>query len=164
MAEVEMPTDEEILAVAKQMAAGKRSKPAWNADDVRFKLRGYDRTPFLDVLQHWLENGPSVGDVEALAKKSPDKWASAVTQLARIAGFTEKTESTINHNISVTHMSDSQLEDEIKQRVAAMQGVIDVPYREITAPAPLGDGEPHSQAVSEMLARQNVSQEGDSTQ
>lgn len=113
-----MPDDIEQLA-ADLLAQNEanlvhgRKKPRFTADELRMKLRHYNRDPFLELLHHWIVNSPSAEDIEKLAKRSPDKYISAITQLARIAGYTEKTEATVDVNINVTKMSDSQLEDEL---------------------------------------------------
>jgi hypothetical protein len=161
LAEIEQPSVADVQAALTASINGKRSRPAWNADDLRKKLQGYDRTPFMDLLQHWATNGPTAADIEALAKKAPDKWVSAMTQMARIAGFTEKTETTINHNVNVAHMSDSQLEDEIKARIEKLS-VIDVPYHDIDASAPAERTDIHANAVTKLLEHaENAQDPGD---
>jgi hypothetical protein len=99
---------------------GSTRKPQWNADELRMQLRNYNRTPFLDLIQHFLEAAPTIQDIEKLASRSPDKYIAALTQLARIGGFTEKTESTTNINLNVATMSDSQLEDELRKAQAEL--------------------------------------------
>lgn len=124
----------DLIAKSDGVVKHGRRKPRFNADDLRMKLRHYDRQPFLDLLQHWIDNSPAAEDIEKLAKRSPDKYVSAITQLARIAGFTEKTEATVDVNINVSRMSDSQLEDEL-----AKHGLlVDASYSQVLTPSAEG--------------------------
>lgn len=142
---IEENADDQILANATpeqlaQASAGMvhgRKRPKFSADDLRLRLRQYDRTPFLELLQHWLENSPRTEDIERLVKRSPDKFISALATLAKIAGFTEKTESTVNINMNISQMSDSQLEDELKRQAAQLGLAIDAEFTPIP-PAPAG--------------------------
>ena len=85
-----------------------------SGDELRMRLRQYDRTPFLDLLAIWLESMPTEDQIAAFARKNPDKWVNSLSQIARTAGFTDKTELTHNINLVVGQMSDSQLEDRLK--------------------------------------------------
>lgn len=90
-----------------------------------------NRQPFLDVLEGWLRAAPKPENLENFANTHPDKWANSMVSLARIAGFTEKSE--VQHNVAVTvkHMSDSQLEDELQKRLEELGHVIDVEYADV---------------------------------
>lgn len=83
-------------------------------DDIRQKLQTYDRSPFMDVLLSFLEGSPSPDAIKAFAERNPDKWASAMASVARIAGYTEKTEINQSVHVTVSRMSDSQVEDRLK--------------------------------------------------
>ena len=87
----------------------------FTGDELRKRLRLYDRQPFIELLAAWLECAPTMEAVHAFAVRSPDKYATAITQIARVAGYTEKTESTHNINVNVGQMSDSQIEDQLRQ-------------------------------------------------
>lgn len=106
------------------MTAVNSRRPQWDGDELRGRLRQYDRAPFLDLLSHWLENAPSADAIDKLATRSPDKYISALTQLARIAGFTEKSEATVDINVHISQMSDSQLEDYIRANMNVIEGTI----------------------------------------
>lgn len=90
------------------------AKYGFTGDELRRRLQAYDRTPFLDLLGVFLECAPTELDIKAMAKKNPDKWMNAMSQLARTAGFTDKTETTHNVNLNIGQMSDSQLEDRVR--------------------------------------------------
>jgi len=49
------------------------------------------------------------------ANKYPDRYAGAIRQLAQIGGFTEKREVSVDVHVNIRTMSDSQLEDRLKQ-------------------------------------------------
>lgn len=92
-----------------------KAPPAFTGDELRKRLQAYDRTPFLDLLAIMLESAPTADDIARLATKTPDKYIAALSQLARTAGFTDKTEQTHTINLNVGQMSDSQLEDRARQ-------------------------------------------------
>ena len=127
-----LAVEAELARRAAQPSAGTGIKPLWNGDDLRTRLRQYDRTPFLTLLQQFIEQGPTDDAIAAMAEKWPDKWVGSLVQLARIAGFTEKTESTVNVNVHIADMSDSQLEDEIKREMAEL-GILDAEFTELPA-------------------------------
>lgn len=117
--------------VGELAAANPRTtKPLWDADALRARLRQYDRTPFLTLLQQFVEQGPSDEAIARMAEKWPEKWVQALVQLGRLAGFTEKTEATINVNVAIGQMSDSQLEDELRREMAQL-GIIDADFESI---------------------------------
>lgn len=140
-------------------------RPEWDGDDLRGRLRQYDRAPFLDVLHHFMQNAPTDEAVRKLAERSPEKFVAAMTQLARIAGFSEKTEATVDINVHISQMSDSQLEDYIKTNMKVIDAL---PMPEghgvhgtstqlaQSAPAALAD----MREVSVPNGRQGVSQTG----
>jgi predicted ArsR family transcriptional regulator len=117
----------EIEAAKREAGKMKGQKPLWRADDLRTRLRQYDRTPFLTILQQFIESGPSDEAIERMAEKYPEKWVAALAQIARIGGFTEKTESTVNVNLQIGQMSDSQLEDSLRQEMLAL-GITDAEF------------------------------------
>lgn len=131
----------------------RRGAMSFTPAELRGRLRQYDRTPFLDLLAVWLECAPSAEDIQRMAHKSPDKWVTAMTQIARSGGFTDKTETDINMNVSVSKMSDSQLEDRMR-KMAEQLGLpapsdiyaefeeVDVPAEASSAPDEGGVTEP----------------------
>lgn len=92
-------------------------KPLWSADQIREKLRKYDRTPFMDLLGGWLECAPTPEALVAFADRWPDRYASSLLSISRIAGFAERREvlAELTGKIQVEHLSDSQLEDKLRQ-------------------------------------------------
>jgi len=92
-----------------------RHKPRWNGDQLRAQLSLYDRRPFLDLLAEWLECSPDPEDIKKFASKYPDRYAGAIRQLAQIGGFTEKREVSVDVHVNIRTLSDSQLEDRLKQ-------------------------------------------------
>jgi hypothetical protein len=111
-------------------------------DGIDAKLRNYDRTPFLDLLAAYLDAFPSAEALEAFAEKYPDRYVTALGHIARVAGYTDKTESSINVNINVRAMSDSQLEDRLKQlakQVEVPATVLDLEAVEVSPHEDEGD-------------------------
>jgi hypothetical protein len=95
--------------------------PNWTADDIRTAMRKYNRSPFQDLMAVWLEQGPTAEEIRQFARKSPDKWATAISQMAKTAGFSERREN-LNMSFNVSELSDSQLEDTINS-IAQYMGI-----------------------------------------
>lgn len=95
--------------------------PIIRADELRTHLRSYNLTPFLDVLEEWLRNAPTDQAIHRLAETMPHLWAGSMIQLARMAGFTEKREIHHSGHIDLREVSDTELEDMIRTRTAALQ-------------------------------------------
>lgn len=117
----------------------------FTGDELRLRLRAYDRTPFLDLLAVMLECHPTEEDIRRLAKKSPDKYVAALSQLARTSGFTDKTETTHTVNVQVGRMSDSQLEDRLRMMADQLQLPSPLPeyaeFEEVTATSEASPGD-----------------------
>lgn len=92
----------------------------FNSADLRKKLRTYDRAPFSELLALFLENMPSEEAIHQFANRYPDRYASALSNIGSLAGFSSKTEQTHNVNVNVGQMSDSQIEDELRRRMQAL--------------------------------------------
>lgn len=109
-------------------------RPSWHAGDLTAQLRRYDRTPFLELLAAWMECAPSLEAIEAFAIKKPDLWVKAMTDLAKISGYSEKQETI--HTIRVDQLSDSQLEDRARELAERLN--LPIPTLDIT-PSPIPD-------------------------
>ena len=103
------------MATGKQMNRPQYMTPAFTGDDLRKALSRYDRQPFMDVLAAWMECAPTAEEVLAFAAKKPDAYIKAVSDLARMAGYTDKREVEVNLNLKLGAMSDSQLEDRMRE-------------------------------------------------
>src|SRR6185437_7116968 len=87
---------------------------------LRERLDRYTRDPFKDVLTQLLQVRPTPEAMFQWALEHPDKWASAVSVMAKLAGYADQQE--INLNITdTTQMSDAQLLQrlvELRQRLS----------------------------------------------
>lgn len=101
-------------------------RPSWAIDDLTNKLRSYDRTPFMELLAYWMECAPNQEEIEAFARKKPDMWVKALTDLAKVSGYSDKQE--VLHTYRVDQMSDSQLEDQANElaRKLGFSNLIDI--------------------------------------
>lgn len=95
--------------------------PAWTIEDIQRALRTYDRSPFQDVLAHFADACPDADSLAKWARKYPDRWATAVSHLSRVAGFSERRELAVSH-LHPSQMSDSQLEDRLAS-IATFAGI-----------------------------------------
>lgn len=93
-------------------------KPLWTAEQIREKLRKWDRSPFMDLVAAWLECAPTPEALVSFADRFPDRYAASLLALSRVAGFADKKEITADVSGTVIHrveeMSDSQLEDHLR--------------------------------------------------
>jgi hypothetical protein len=85
------------------------------------KLSLFDRKPFTELLTLWLAIRPDDKTLQEFAMRSPEKWISAMQIIAKLAGFTEKTESAAGDSLTdIAQMSDSQLEDKLKELLGTL--------------------------------------------
>jgi len=89
-------------------------RPLWDGEQLRQKLQAYDRTPFLDLLALFMECTPTPQTIMAFADKYPDRFIAAMSSLGKMGGFSERREIDVNMQQSVAKMSDSQLEDKLR--------------------------------------------------
>jgi hypothetical protein len=99
-------------------------KPMYDRVSVGKQLQRYSRQPFIDLLHHWLMQHPSPEAIAAMAELEPHRYAASLRTIASLAGYTEKTEIEHNININVREMSDSQLEDELRNAMKTIEGEV----------------------------------------
>jgi hypothetical protein len=91
------------------------------------QLSGYDRTPFIEQLAEIMLNGPRAADWRKFAIKHPDRWTQSLATMARVAGFSEKTEALNLHLMAdITGLSDADLSArlrEMNEAIAALSSV-----------------------------------------
>lgn len=97
--------------------------PLWTAEELRSQLRLYDRRPFIDMLAIWAECAPDPVDIIAFAERNPEKYIAALQSLGRLAGFTEKKEIDVDVHVHIRALSDSQLEDKLKQITHKLEAI-----------------------------------------
>jgi len=87
------------------------------------------RDPFRNELVKVLTASPNKKAIKEFASKYPDRWAQTVAILARLSGFNEQIEvlKDVHIELKIKTMSDSELEDEIKGLVDA----VDVEVQEV---------------------------------
>lgn len=108
------------MAIGKMSRRPESMSPAFTGDDLRKALSRYDRQPFMDVLAAWMECAPTPDEVLKFAAKKPDAYIKAVSDLARMAGYTDKREVEVNLNLKLGAMSDSQLEDRMRELASTL--------------------------------------------
>jgi len=84
-------------------------------DMLRRELETFSRAPFQGALVDLLEGKPSLEDIKIWAQASPDRWAQALTILARLSGYHEKREVIQSFHILIAEMSDAQLLSELEK-------------------------------------------------
>ena len=99
-------------------------------DDPAFldMIRERSTDVFLKPLNRFMDNGPSDEAIKTWARINPDGWARAVSTMARLAGWSEKSEVTHKHRGVVAHlhaMSDAELLAAARDSVGSFSIVID---------------------------------------
>jgi hypothetical protein len=118
----------------RQVSTGRKAG-LWTADQLRARLRKYDRTPFIDVLALWMECTPNAEVIEKFAEVFPDKFVKALEALGRLSGYAEKREIDVNLTAQVSALSDSQLEDRVRR--AAQKIGLDMPEIKVLEHEPI---------------------------
>lgn len=123
----------------------------FDAGQVLAKLHRTDRTPFIELLAGWLECAPDMDAVKAFARKSPEKYVLAISQIARLSGYADTTRHEHQHHINVNTMSDSMLEDKLRERLGAlglpMPGTIDAEFASVASQEPSAPSETFAQQL-----------------
>lgn len=78
------------------------------------QLRRTDVEPFLVQLAKMLICPPTVEAIQAWSSAHPDRWATAVSVLTKLGGFTEKRELAIGIKLDLSRLPDSRLADRLK--------------------------------------------------
>ena len=91
--------------------------------EIEAELERLSRTPFVQSLARILDAEPSVDEIRKLAARFPDRWGQLAAIFARLAGFTEKAETTTNILVNVHTMSDLELETRLKELDEKLQAL-----------------------------------------
>lgn len=86
------------------------------------------------MLAVWAECAPHPDDISAFAERSPDRYIAALQSLGRIAGFTEKKEIDVDVHVHIRALSDSQLEDKLKQVTTKLLEIDDGQVTQLSDP------------------------------
>jgi hypothetical protein len=93
----------------------RQRRPKYTGTELRKALTAYDRQPFTDLLLEWFAECPRPEDIRQLAEKDPQKWVQSMASLAKMAGYTDKTETSVDVTVNYKGLSDSQIEDRLRQ-------------------------------------------------
>ena len=74
----------------------------------------------MDLLTEWIQCAPEPEFVKLMGMDAPDKYISGLANLARVAGFTDKTETTVDVTVNYRLLSDSQIEDLLAKRARTL--------------------------------------------
>ena len=78
-------------------------------------LAQFVRSPFRSFLATLLECELTAYEIKDFARKWPDRYASAVTQFARLSGFHERLQVDASLSSEIHNLSDSQLLDKLAE-------------------------------------------------
>lgn len=113
-------------------------KRLFAVSDVRAKLDSLSREPFRDFLALLLGAHPTEQNILDFANKNPDKWATAVSMFSKLTGYREEIDVNMNIYAQVHHMSDMDLEHQLRDLQKQIgdsylvdPAVIETPYKRI---------------------------------
>jgi len=93
-------------------------------------MAGLSTEPFTEILARLVAAEPTPDAVRAWAAKNPDRWAAALTGIARLAGIATASEPTVRigtlNVLAVSKMSDSALLKAIAERMIEAPRVLSV--------------------------------------
>ena len=75
---------------------------------IQDRLDRYDRGPFREILTDATAQRPSLTAWRKLAAKDPEKWSRAVGNLAKTAGFADRSE-TVNVKFDINQLIDQTI-------------------------------------------------------
>jgi len=84
-------------------------KEKLSKEQIERMLGEFARSPFRSILATLLECELTADDIKDFARKWPDRYASAVTQFARLSGFHERLQVDASLSTQIHNLSDSQL-------------------------------------------------------
>jgi len=112
----------------------------WTRAAIKGQLVRQSRDPFADVLADGLRHKPTPEAWQELAQ-NPDKWARAISGLAKPAGFGEKVES-FNVSLDLTEAVNALVVRHGAVKAAQMVELLGIPRSAVGLPAPEDDPEP----------------------
>ena len=92
---------------------GKKTMPS--LEEIQRQMEKLQREPFQHLLARMMACAPDEEAIAAQAKKYPDRWAQTVTQMAKLAGYSDKLE--LGGELKVGKMSDAELEHQYEQAI-----------------------------------------------
>lgn len=104
-----MPTKKQIEKTAETNKRNKAALEKIRSQELTSHITQFSREPFQELLVALLLAAPDPHSVHEAANKSPDRYLSALTQAAKLAGYNETTVN-INAHVDLNQLSDSQLE------------------------------------------------------
>lgn len=98
------------------------------------QIQELNRSPFRVELARLLDCSPTDAALRKFAKKSPDRWAQAISILSKLSGFSEKHITEHNVNVVIATLSDAELNDRLlmlEHKQKSSRDVIDVKSRPV---------------------------------
>ena len=92
-----------------------RRKPRFDNEELLAEFSAYSRQPYIEILAEMLQCIPTPDALQEFADAHPDRWASAVGTMSKLAGYHDKLEIHGNVNMDIRIMGDAQLMAKIKE-------------------------------------------------
>jgi len=84
-------------------------------EKIRAELERLSRQPFRDMLSMLLAANLTQEDIDAFAKKSPDRLAQSIAIMGRLSGFNDKLEIEADISTSLSLMSDMEVQNRLRE-------------------------------------------------
>lgn len=126
--------EKERHANGRSVALEIGDKRLYSIQAVRNMLEEQSRKPFTDFLALLLGAHPTEQNILDFANRNPDKWGQAVSTFAKLTGYKDELELTVNVYAQVKTMSDMDLEHQLRDRLNKVGDSYLVDPAEITTP------------------------------
>lgn len=78
-------------------------------DEIELEINRLSRGPFKKILADVMECAPTAKAMKRLAENKPEKYFSALAQIAQMAGYTKDSTVDVNVNLNVSNMNDAAI-------------------------------------------------------
>lgn len=116
------------------MAVIPNTDPQAVVKQLESQMLSLSRDPFKMALAHFLAAEPDIDAINEYSKKHPDRWARAITELSRAAGYLDKRIEEHNFNFNFTNRGDGELIAELQNMMPGVDvaKIIDGEFDDIT--------------------------------
>lgn len=122
----ETETEAEGVQIREFVTAIKES--GLSRSDLASALEELSRRPFRLLLEDFIFSAPDRDSIQKFANRAPDRWANALSAVARLSGYKDEIDITQNIHHQISQMSDADLLEHLRnaERDAQEAGLIKV--------------------------------------
>lgn len=87
-------------------------RPIISRQEIRDKIEVLNTEPFKDALAMFIGCSPTQSSIREFANKHPDKWANAILNISKLAGYSGAS-TEINIYTQINNLSDADLQQQL---------------------------------------------------